>query len=46
MFQVEDMLDSFYKELVPSVQTLDALIPARATLASRAGHFMSNIQNT
>lgn len=23
MFQVEDMLDSFYKELVPSVQNLD-----------------------
>jgi len=23
MFQVEDKLDSFYKELVPSVQTLD-----------------------
>ena len=28
MFQVEDMLDSFYKELVPSVQNLDTPSPS------------------
>ena len=30
IFQVEDMLDSFYKELVPSVQNLDTPYPSRA----------------
>ena len=33
-------------QTIPTVQTLDALIPARATQASRAGHFIKSMRKT
>ena len=33
-------------QTIPTVQTLDALIPTRATQASRAGHFSKSMRKT